>query len=83
MTRLGELPGNAIPEQPYKANDVSFDGSVVVGYFSSVGEGGRIQSTPFRWTEATGTLDPLESPTNSGAIAEVVSGDGSTIFGLG
>ncbi len=71
MVPLGFLPG----DEHSLANDVSADGSTVVG-----GSGVR-EGTAFRWTEADQMVD-LSYPTGGmWSRAKAVSADGSTVVG--
>jgi uncharacterized membrane protein len=67
---MTELGANAI-----EAHGVSANGSVIVG---------RMQSSAFRWTAATGAvvIPPLSRPGFAGAGAYSVSADGSVVVGF-
>jgi probable HAF family extracellular repeat protein len=76
MVSLGTLPGAYITS----ANDVSGDGSVVVGraHFSN------IKQLAFRWTESAGMQSLGDLPGNfESSEAFAVSSDGRTIVGSG
>ena len=77
MVGLGDLPGGIFQSS---ANDISADGSVVVGY----GYPTATSTEAFRWTSAGGMVglgDLAGGTTFSGADA--ISGDGSVIVGFG
>lgn len=78
MMPLGDLPGGFDHSQS-SAQDVSADGSVIVGMGSSTTS---INGEPFRWTSASG-LNPLLSLSQnfSSNTALGVSADGSVIVG--
>ncbi len=59
------------------ANDVSSDGSTIVG---SRSEGLAIRA--FRWTEATGVMDLGELEADEHSYAFATNGDGSVVVGL-
>jgi probable HAF family extracellular repeat protein len=58
------------------ASDVSADGSVVIGFFSSAG-----QELNFRWTQAGGMQDLGALPGGNESYATDVSADGSIVVG--
>lgn len=85
---LGTLPGSAPNSATVKANDVSADGSVVVGYNSYYGD--PFYTTGFIWTEATGIMDVVDFLADNGIVLphldivslEAISDDGLTILGI-
>jgi uncharacterized membrane protein len=72
---LGDLPGGTYSSS---AQDVSGDGSVVVGS-SLVGSNSITDVRAFRWTRETGMVSLEESGVATTAVA--ISDDGSTIVG--
>lgn len=78
LTPLGDLPGGFDHSQS-SAQDVSADGSVVVGIGSSTAS---VNGEPFRWTSASGLNPLLSLPQNfSSNTALGVSADGEVIVG--
>ena len=76
FTGLGDLPGSAFRS---RANGVSGDGGVVVGY--SAGTAG---TEGFRWTAAGGMVGLGDIPGGIfGSQANAASADGSVIVGFG
>lgn len=69
---LGVLPGYTTS----RANAVSADGSVVIGY------SGDLDTMAFRWTSATGMLSLGVLPNHTRSLARDISSDGNTIVGL-
>ena len=60
------------------AEDISADGTVVVGWYMDV-----FNARAFRWTEDTGMVQLLRSDGSTGGQALAVSDDGLKIFGHG
>ena len=73
---LGFLPGHYLSI----AEDVSADGSVVVGR-SEIADGSSAQA--FRWTDATGMVGLGHLPGYDTSQALAVSADGSVVVGIG
>lgn len=69
---LGAMPGHYTS----RANDISADGRVIVGY-SEPDDGYR---KAFKWTSATGMV-ALETPAGSTTVARAVTADGTLICG--
>jgi uncharacterized membrane protein len=89
MVSLGDLPGGRIISN---ANDVSADGSVIVGSGETSFENGVSISEAFYWTSATGMLNLRNVLISAGATgldgwtlseARGVSWDGFTVVGSG
>lgn len=72
---LGDLPGG---DYDSKANDVSSDGSVVVG--TGVSASGPAEA--FRWAEATGMVGLGGVGFSNDSMAHGVSADGSVVVGV-
>lgn len=86
--RLGKLLGTAPPFGFAVANDITADGSMIVGY-NRFGAGNE---TGFVWTQTTGLIDVVTFLTSNGVtppanfdIVDVsaISDDGSVIVGIG
>lgn len=83
---LGVLPSSQYLLWPWAAysegTGVSADGSVVVGYSTSVLDTGESSLQPFRWSEATG-MQPLGELPGGYAFGQAlaISKDGSTVVG--
>ncbi len=87
---LGVLPGTVPDAGIVKAEAVSADGSVVVGYCSYAGD--PFYATGFLWTEATGIIDIEDFLIDNGIPLDPdfdikslhgVSADGTVILGVG
>lgn len=81
MQTLGTLPGHSRS----RADGVSADGSVIVGYSNEPGTslGGSLPSEAFRWAEEQGMVGLGHLPSFcTGSWAGDVSDDGTTIIGL-
>ena len=87
MRSLGDLPGGVLLNE---ALDVSADGSVVVGWATTVRVDGQAPRRAFYWTATTGMVDLQQALVAAGATnldgwhileATGVSADGLTIVG--
>jgi probable HAF family extracellular repeat protein len=76
MESLGTLPGGV----ETAANDVSDDGSVVVGWNNASAT--TIDSEAFRWTSAGGMVGLGHLPGGGSSYADAVSADGSVVVGF-
>ncbi|MEZ5696141.1 MAG: autotransporter domain-containing protein [Sphingomonadaceae bacterium] len=78
---LGVLPNGVTS----RANDVSADGTVVVGYSNVEYSTQFILPEAFIWRDGTmtglGFLNNTDEPGNNQSVANAVSGDGSTVIG--
>lgn len=82
LVDLGRLPGPVQPTEIYGVQDISDDGSIVVGHSLTEPSAGIVRQRAYIWTAASGMqlLDPAE-PAVFDTVAAGISPDGSVAVG--